>query len=428
MVYSHGGHIVQPRSTPLGIFWDKVHEVKPIEPIISPSVSEIPLTLWQQMLGFFLWSQKEFKGEAQISGFYNQETKTWHFEPLPQHSVGMTTKEIEGPEREQILNDLRSRGYTEITFTGHHHCTSSAFQSGTDQDDEFKNKGSGFHITIGKLDQKIFDLDCRAKLCAVGKFDQETGKLLEKGVIGTGKFLITDLVEVPGHVHDYPEPLKGELAKHHLLRNDAYEFPPEWKDRVSKPVYQPTSRGLSNGHWTTAGDRMMFIPDNKKDDPKPVVTERRQEALDAARFLHDCEEIHSGKTVVNDDATTFMEDAYRVGLAFHHTPQYFDDWINGLLFDELEQFVNPDRWTMEQIVTELLTLKNPVGRYAALLSQLQQDEFMHEWIDGVMTDVIETWREEAANEVDEQISRFVGKQDEFDPADGEEVEAWEVWR
>jgi hypothetical protein len=49
--------------------------------------------------------------------------------------------------------------------TVHHHCSSSAFQSGTDHSDELSREG--LHFTIGNLD-KPFDLDIHARI-TIGK-------------------------------------------------------------------------------------------------------------------------------------------------------------------------------------------------------------------------------------------------------------------
>ena len=43
--------------------------------------------------------------------------------------------------------------------TVHHHCSTSAFQSGTDEADETNREG--FHFTIGNLDKEDIDIHFR---------------------------------------------------------------------------------------------------------------------------------------------------------------------------------------------------------------------------------------------------------------------------
>lgn len=233
--------------------------VQVIEPIATPICAPISYEQWRQMLAFFLWSNKEHKGEAQVSGFLHRETGAFHLEPFWQESVGMTTRELprEEPRQAALWADLGARGYHEIVFTGHHHCSASAFQSGTDLEDEFKNKPQGFHITIGKLDESTYDLHVRAKFVVMGTFDQTTGEVLTKGWSGMMPFEITDLVQMPiphEQLIKMPAALRKSIAEHYLLAASRTDetFPDHWKERVLKPV--PVARSYTEyGSWNPRG-------------------------------------------------------------------------------------------------------------------------------------------------------------------------------
>ena len=112
---------------------------------------------WAQMMAFFEWTQETEKSESQVRAFVHPQ-HGWKFWAFPQEGgTSMTTKEIpciEADEQRKQFGD----GW-EYFMTVHHHCTASAFQSGTDEADE-KNV-DGLHITIGHMDKDKRDIHCR---------------------------------------------------------------------------------------------------------------------------------------------------------------------------------------------------------------------------------------------------------------------------
>ena len=86
----------------------------------------------------------------------------WSFWIPPQITNGMTVKS--NPESEFFEKERKN--FPDTMFgTVHHHCSSSAFQSGTDHADELGREG--LHFTIGNLN-KPFDLDVHVRL-TIGK-------------------------------------------------------------------------------------------------------------------------------------------------------------------------------------------------------------------------------------------------------------------
>jgi hypothetical protein len=122
----------------------------------------IPAELWNQVLAFLKWTYDTHKGEAQMRLFVNTKTKTWAAWAFPQiRSTGMTTKEMDATSDEwtkQRAQFSDCDGWL-LFGTVHHHCGMSAFQSGTDEENE-KNQ-DGLHITVGKMDENKHDIHCR---------------------------------------------------------------------------------------------------------------------------------------------------------------------------------------------------------------------------------------------------------------------------
>ncbi len=204
---------------------------------------------WRQVLAFFLWSLEETKSEAMIHGYYHEE-HGWHFLVLPQKGyTGMTVKLIEDheglKEAEATLPGVwkpgepwdekyNAAGKWERRCTVHHHCRSSAFQSGTDHADE-KNK-EGLHITIGKLDEAKFDIHARC-----------TPPPSIKGEMTPVEY--SDWFDLdPNVAVQVPAELHGILIAHNLVRPPTNrEFPEWWKKnviRVAEPA-QTMGYGMS---------------------------------------------------------------------------------------------------------------------------------------------------------------------------------------
>lgn len=131
-----------------------------------------------------------------------------------------------------ILNEMAEKSMFHATI--HNHVKSSAFQSGTDKEDE---KGLfGPHITIGNMDKRKLDFHARLSMM----------------VNGQHYFIplrFSDIIDVMTP----PDPTMEELAKieEQYLTFNRYrgpEYPEEWKDRFEIKTYQaPVTNGFS--YW-----------------------------------------------------------------------------------------------------------------------------------------------------------------------------------
>jgi len=99
-------------------------------------------------------------GETQGKLFYNFTTHTWGFEVFPQDEpYGMHTHEHDDDKRYDELYSVWSKAGFRCLGTIHHHCSTSAFQSSTDHEDE--SRFNGLHVTFGKMKDKKADVHAR---------------------------------------------------------------------------------------------------------------------------------------------------------------------------------------------------------------------------------------------------------------------------
>jgi len=127
---------------------------------------KIPFSMWQELVAWCQVTQKAFKSEALAFLYYDQNSKNatnrWSYWIPPQETNGMT---VSADPDDPRYNKERA-GYPDLQFgTLHHHCTTGAFQSGTDLNDEEDREG--LHFTIGKVGSKKHDL--HARFCIEGK-------------------------------------------------------------------------------------------------------------------------------------------------------------------------------------------------------------------------------------------------------------------
>jgi len=233
VIVKHGNKLFTPFENDVVKAYKPYEPEKPEYPEIEPHYewlgSKIPIDTFKQMISYCLWSQKEFKSEAVMILMYNIDTRDWQVWAPPQETAGMTVKTL--PDHED-WDEQRAffRGYS-MLGTLHHHCTSSAYQSGTDHSDEMSKEG--VHFTLGNLDKDELSVHTRA---------------IFKGV--EYKCELTDWLERPDYLDDLvlpPELKNGYVNKaviksveSNLLRFKEMDFHPEWWNaNLKKKVYTP---------------------------------------------------------------------------------------------------------------------------------------------------------------------------------------------
>jgi len=111
--------------------------------------------MWHQVMSFFRWTNKVMDSESQVRLYVNTKLGRWGAWAFPQEArTGMSAREIATPETpEQAVERFalwESQPSSDWVYfcTVHHHCSASAFQSHTDEENE---KGQdGLHITVAE--------------------------------------------------------------------------------------------------------------------------------------------------------------------------------------------------------------------------------------------------------------------------------------
>lgn len=171
--------------------------------------------LFHTINAFFLWTFQKWQAESQVRLFYNTQTKEWKAQPFPQEITkgSMTTEDENCEETRSLFPDPWV-----YLGTAHHHCSTKAFQSGTDHANELNQ--DGFHYTIGNLNSKELDFH--------GRFSW-SGSLFDVDIF--------DLVYAPKWIKQAPDELQYEFAKKTLLmKQDGVDytdfFPKEWQEKI----------------------------------------------------------------------------------------------------------------------------------------------------------------------------------------------------
>lgn len=227
------------------------------DPFIGWRGAKMPHAMWQSILAFFIWTFDTTKkgsscaDEALVYLFYNEKEHSWLAWAPPQRGSGMTVKSVE--EHPNWKQQEAFDGYIRIG-TGHHHCSSKAFQSGTDHSDE--EKGNGLHFTIGELDKNTLDVHAR--------------------VVFNGNMIVLEMEELADWIEIADKYKKLKLPPELIFAANWYSFkgrPPEgfqfpetWKENFLKWDWKnpggiivnnysdppPQGETTSTGYWSNA--------------------------------------------------------------------------------------------------------------------------------------------------------------------------------
>jgi hypothetical protein len=190
---------------------------------------KIPMEEWRKILAFFRWSYDESKSETQVRLYFHPAEGLWRAWAFPQeYGSGMTTKELP----EDNCDERRRAGIGSGWLVGgtvHHHCSSKAFQSGTDKSNE--ETQNGIHITVGQIDKSFHDLHGRVSF---KKHFYEAAW--------------SEWFELPPGLDGLPSAFHDEVTEYFLCEaNDNPDgFPAEWKANLIKKVWVSQS---NPGWW-----------------------------------------------------------------------------------------------------------------------------------------------------------------------------------
>jgi len=188
-------------------------------------VAKITMRQFAQILSLFREVYKTFHSEANIILHYNKKRKRYRIDVPLQGVTGASVEYVNG---ENTYKDYIRIG------TIHSHANMSAFHSGTDQHDE--EGWDGLHITLGKMDEKYFDISCSI-MSGGERFMVQPEDYIE------GVELVEYEVEhrylrytwVSGRqIPAEPEKKIGYIT--HAPEKD-FKFPKKWLDKIDRPKY-----------------------------------------------------------------------------------------------------------------------------------------------------------------------------------------------
>lgn len=228
--------------------------------------------MWHQVLSFFRWTHKEMHSESQVRLYVNTKLGRWGAWAFPQEArTGMTAHEIATPETpEQAVERFTSWGSEPSAdwlyfCTVHHHCSASAFQSGTDEENE-RNQ-DGLHLTVGRMDEDRHDLHARFYL---------GGNCFAPDL---SRFWPVD----PALAEQVPSTILDELARFQMCAKVVVDFPDAWRQNVIE-----TKRAMSPmSPWEFDGDQGHLSRWEKPGLDRPVWTRTEQAFLELNRRCGD---------------------------------------------------------------------------------------------------------------------------------------------
>lgn len=213
---------------------------------------KIKQSLWWEICSFFEWTYATEKSESQVRLYVNSATQEWGAWAFPQKKgTGMTTEEL--PEHANWADGMARFPAPDWYYWGtvHHHCSTGAFQSGTDESNE--REIEGLHITVGKIGSNRYDIDCRIYQMK-WKLTVNMAEFWDVGPVA--KLYV-------------PEELYPTVARHQMCQPPPkdYAFPEEWKANYIAPPPPIISSvtAVVTPHWShdhTAS--RMWVSDSQR--------------------------------------------------------------------------------------------------------------------------------------------------------------------
>lgn len=231
-----GGELSQVKEVP-GLLSCRVdYEIKSGKGMLDYTGPKFTSLMWHQVLSFFRWTHKEMNSESQVRLYVNLKLGRWGAWAFPQEArTGMNAREIATPETpEQAAErfaswDSEPSGDWLYFATVHHHCSASAFQSGTDEENE-RNQ-DGLHLTVGRMDAERHDLHARFYL---------NGNCFAPDL---SRFWPVD----PVLAEQLPSAVLDEVARFQMGEKVVVDFPDAWRKNVQEDI---AVGHQAHGHYT----------------------------------------------------------------------------------------------------------------------------------------------------------------------------------
>lgn len=215
--------ISEDRSLPGLLECEFEYEIKSAKGDLRWIGPKIPPEVWHEVTAFFKWCYDTYHSECQVRLYVSPTQNTWKAWAYPQEAkTGMTARELDNEEKRRQHEELQLIPPDWFAMgTVHHHCSAGAFQSGTDQMDE--QDVDGLHITIGKLNDPMYDMHARFYRKGL-KVDPDMSWFFEVG---------NPLSEIPAWAHGFmPKDLLDKTARRLMCTPVVVDIPQQWKDNI----------------------------------------------------------------------------------------------------------------------------------------------------------------------------------------------------
>jgi hypothetical protein len=221
------------------------YEIKTAKGRLEYSGPKFTSEMWHQALTFFRFTHKEMQSESQVRLYVNHKLGRWGAWAFPQVArTGMSAREVPTPETPEKARERFTSWQSEpsddwLYFgTVHHHCSASAFQSSTDEQNEWNQ--DGLHLTVGRMDAEQHDV--HARLYLDGNCYEPDLSLFWPIDPGIGALL--------------PPTLHHEIARHQMGEKVTVDFPDSWRANIVDVVSErlpalsrSTTPGWGESEW-----------------------------------------------------------------------------------------------------------------------------------------------------------------------------------
>lgn len=229
-------------------------------PPIRYSGPKIPIAVWKQVLSFFQVVFQADKSECQVRLYRNKVTGEWKAWAFPQTKKGyMTTRELPHVDPELWAKSLNLFGQDWVHCGSvHHHCSTDAFQSTTDRNDEVNAAVVGIHLTVGHMDKPVYDLHSRAVVNVMGELNEDMS-VKRPGATYTGDVNLSDWFDIGVDLTGIPIRFHADITKEILATPSNEAFPSEWLENLVQEFSRPNVTGFGGGGHVGSGSGTGFV-------------------------------------------------------------------------------------------------------------------------------------------------------------------------
>lgn len=241
---------------------------------------KIPKEMWQQVLSFFKWTYDGTKSESMVRLYVSAKHQQWRAWAFPQQAENdLAAKEITGKETDEQRASLFGAQENDWVEWGsvHHHCSISAFQSGTDESNEKDapnglHSSGGLHITVGDMDKPHHSLHCRVYHQG-DLYEPDMSELWDIGdVLASAESAYNLLPDAVKRFVLLQKPSADAIAREQMCIPSSVEFPAQWKSNMIKIERAPSRaigfRGWGDDNYGGSGGYVYDSETNSYQPPK----------------------------------------------------------------------------------------------------------------------------------------------------------------